>query len=434
MVWHQQPEDVSSPNYPSDYPDDFYQEYSLKFPGAARVRLHFDDFYTEYGYDRVYIYEATVDNFVDENGDNFVDVNNNNFSDDGPLSLVQTLQGYLGPTTSITITGDTVYWIFDTDGSVNYRGWHIDYIEGEYELEATSIDLEIKFDKPLPNDWPPDVYPQNFGIELSTPVLESHPIPNSPALELSLTFSIPTAESYPIPVLPPINIGDFSFPSPILTRRIPEYLPPIYREIYLLEFKEPVSFSAGPPTYETIFNNVIPIYVSMASCQIQISIDAQNYVSAVIPNAIKYIDIFATKTILTVYYAIKEINTGQLQKDVLAIVKLDDINITQSPSDYSASIKGHLLSGPSYRATFRETFNQVMGLGEYDFVPTPIRISLKKVRNISLSNGKLSVECNVDPFLRPKFYAILPDGTEFIIGRVSTRLAPNSAVMTIEER
>ena len=141
-----------------------------------------------------------------------------------------------------------------------------------------------------------------------------------------------------------------------------------------------------------------------------------------------------TKTELTVYHAIKEINTGQLQKDILATVKLDDINITQSPSDYSASIKGHLLSGPSYRATFRETFNQVMGLGEYEFVPTPIKINLRKVRSINISNGKLSVDCNVDPFLKPRYYAVLPDGTEFVVGRVSIRLAPNSATMTVEEK
>lgn len=432
-MWYKLYVDIGSPNYPGNYPNNFYQEYSLKFPGAARVRIHFDDFNTEYNYDYVFIYEATVDNFVDENGDNFVDENNNSFSSDGPLLHVQTLHGTLGPTTSITITGDTVYWVFDSDSSVTRQGWHVDYIEGEYELE-TSLNLEIKFDKPLPNDWPLDVYPQNFSIELSTPVLESYPIPVLQALELSLIFSIPTLESYPIPVLLSIKIGDFSFPAPILTRRIPEYLPPIYREIYLLELKEPEFYSAGPPTYETIFNKVIPIYIPMASCQIQISIDDQNYVSAVIPNAIKYIDIFAAKTILTVYHTIKEINTGQLQKDVLAIVSLDDINITQSPSNYSASIKGHLLSGPSYRATFRETFNQVMGLGDYDFVPTPVRINLKKVRSINLNNGKLSVNCNIDPFLKPKFYAVLPDGTEFIVGRVIIILTPSTVIMTVDER
>ena len=172
MAWIKQYVYVASPNYPSNYPDNFNQQYSLKFPGAKHVRIYFGDFYTELNYDKVYINQPNVDNFVDENGDNFVDENNNEFaSNDGslsPVQILQVLQGNLGPTTSVTVTGDTIIWVFNTDGSVNFRGWRVDYIEGEYEVDAPSIDLELKFDRPLPSDLPPDVYPQNFGIELST--------------------------------------------------------------------------------------------------------------------------------------------------------------------------------------------------------------------------------------------------------------------------
>ncbi len=106
--------DLASPNYPSNYDDNYNYTWTITHPGAVQMAIHFDNFYTEGGSDYIQIYDGS-DNYI------------NGYS------------GNLGAFKSTVVDGDTIKVAFTSDGSVNYSGWHIDSYTYYEETSGTLV-------------------------------------------------------------------------------------------------------------------------------------------------------------------------------------------------------------------------------------------------------------------------------------------------------
>jgi hypothetical protein len=118
--------ELSSPNYPSDYPDDYNHTWTITRAGATKMSVHFDAFNTEAWSDNVAIYDKD-DNFIE------------NYSGDR------------GAFNSVVVDGDTIKINFDSDSSVTYSGWHIDhysYYETTTGTEVVAPKVILYFDSP----------------------------------------------------------------------------------------------------------------------------------------------------------------------------------------------------------------------------------------------------------------------------------------------
>jgi len=103
-VWSTESVNVTSPNYPSDYPPNTDVTSVLTHAGASSVRAHFAAFNTEAGYDFAEI----------------LDVNDNN---------ITNYTGSLDSFTTPEVQGDTIKVRFTADGSIQNTGWYIDSLE-----------------------------------------------------------------------------------------------------------------------------------------------------------------------------------------------------------------------------------------------------------------------------------------------------------------
>ncbi len=125
-TWNAQAEDESSPNYPSNYGNNEDVTTTFTKAGAAGVRVHFDDFNTEAGYDYARILDGSDVEQIKYSGNN-------------------------GAFTSIEITGDTLKIRFTSDGSVIRKGWHVDALEYK-TLSVTGAKVyDLRGQRPLFN-------------------------------------------------------------------------------------------------------------------------------------------------------------------------------------------------------------------------------------------------------------------------------------------
>ncbi len=111
-TWQSQSASTTSPNYPSNYPDNTDKTYTFSKSGATKMRVHFSAFDTESGYDKVYIENASG-------------------------STIATYDGSKGAFTSAEVSGSTIKVRFVSDGSVNETGFKIDSVQS-YVSVATS--------------------------------------------------------------------------------------------------------------------------------------------------------------------------------------------------------------------------------------------------------------------------------------------------------
>jgi len=111
-VWNSEVIAESTPSYPG-YLNNTHEAFGTvhTYPGATAVRCHFRDFVTEANYDFVRLQNAAGDN-------------------------VHSYHGSLAAFTSANISGDTIKFYFDSDGSVTRAGAFIDKIE--YQETITS--------------------------------------------------------------------------------------------------------------------------------------------------------------------------------------------------------------------------------------------------------------------------------------------------------
>lgn len=99
--WNNVPYGLTSPNYPSNYPNNYSNVWTVTQPGATRIKLHFNDFYTYNSSDKVRLY-------------------------DGNNQLQATYYGNKGAFWSVEVPGNKVKIEFVTNASTNRRGWSID--------------------------------------------------------------------------------------------------------------------------------------------------------------------------------------------------------------------------------------------------------------------------------------------------------------------
>ena len=103
-VWHTETQDISSPNYPSDYTNNLDITSTFTKSGASKIRVHFNDFNTEVNYDYARLLDSNNTELTKYHGD-------------------------LQPFTTPAIVGDTLKIRFTSDGSITRKGWHIDALE-----------------------------------------------------------------------------------------------------------------------------------------------------------------------------------------------------------------------------------------------------------------------------------------------------------------
>jgi len=111
-VWNSEAKTgIHSTNYPADYPNNDSVSDTLTKAGASKVRVHFDAFNTEAGYDFVTITDAS-------------DV------------VKYTYDGNLGSFTSGEVAGTTLKVKFTSDGSERRPGYNVDALD--YAVAGTS--------------------------------------------------------------------------------------------------------------------------------------------------------------------------------------------------------------------------------------------------------------------------------------------------------
>ncbi|XP_019631552.1 PREDICTED: CUB and sushi domain-containing protein 1-like, partial [Branchiostoma belcheri] len=96
---------VTSPNYPGNYGNNENCEWSITVPEGSIIRLTFDSFYTEYGYDFLTIYDGASDNATE----------------------MEELAGYHSQISPIISTSNTLFLMFTSDGSVSRQGFQFNY-------------------------------------------------------------------------------------------------------------------------------------------------------------------------------------------------------------------------------------------------------------------------------------------------------------------
>ena len=99
-----EPGTITSPNYPDDYPSSSLCWYNITSPNDLVVSLDITDFQLESSYDYLYVY-------------------------DGPNEGERLIGSYTGTLTNIPLiisSGRSLYLVFDTDSSIQQRGFSAD--------------------------------------------------------------------------------------------------------------------------------------------------------------------------------------------------------------------------------------------------------------------------------------------------------------------
>jgi prepilin-type N-terminal cleavage/methylation domain-containing protein len=102
--WYSENHVVTSPNYPSNYSNNYDHTWTISEPGAQKMRVHFSAFRTRHSYDRVYI-------------------------KDGFSQTAASYYGNRGSFTSAEVNGDTIKIRFNTNSWGSRSGWRIDKYE-----------------------------------------------------------------------------------------------------------------------------------------------------------------------------------------------------------------------------------------------------------------------------------------------------------------
>lgn len=98
-IWHTANQTWNTPNWPSNYPNDYYGYLAtLTYPGALKIRIKFDEFNTEANFDYIFLRDGISD------------------------TDIYTYHGNLGPFTSSIIEGDTMRVLFYSDNIITRRG------------------------------------------------------------------------------------------------------------------------------------------------------------------------------------------------------------------------------------------------------------------------------------------------------------------------
>ncbi|XP_019636519.1 PREDICTED: CUB and sushi domain-containing protein 2-like [Branchiostoma belcheri] len=99
---------VTSPNYPGNYGNNENCEWLITVPEGSIIRLTFDSFHTEGGYDFLTIYDGASDNATD-------------------YSIMSRLSGYHSQITPIISTSNTMFLRFTSNRWGSRQGFQFNY-------------------------------------------------------------------------------------------------------------------------------------------------------------------------------------------------------------------------------------------------------------------------------------------------------------------
>ncbi|XP_019641565.1 PREDICTED: CUB and sushi domain-containing protein 2-like [Branchiostoma belcheri] len=97
---------LTSPNYPGNYGNNENCEWLITVPEGSIIRLTFDSFHTEKGYDFLTIYDGASDNATE----------------------IKRLTGYHPQISPIISTSNTLFLRFRSDGKKSRQGFQFSYI------------------------------------------------------------------------------------------------------------------------------------------------------------------------------------------------------------------------------------------------------------------------------------------------------------------
>ncbi len=348
------------------------------------------------------------------------------------------VSGNLGTLLTNDLDGDEIVAMFNFEGNLFTTDYNytIDYFEFFVGASGTVLivdPLEIDLLVPAPT------FTGGSSV-IGVPVTEidlSVPIPNLligvaalvPTTEIDLsvpvaiiaaTLTVPTTEidlSIPSPV---VNINNVISVDPLeidLSVPVPTFIVDVSSAI-LEAFKE--AFACGKPARYVVLASISDIVsgsiVPLSSCEVSFSDNSENYITANIPAATQYInpDAIGAFSTLKIWYGVRKPD-DQLAIMLLASALINDISTSESPSNFTLTVKGHAFTGGL-------AGNAPAVLGQ---------TAVTGVRNRTISNGKVSITCDVNTLVSYNQTILMPDSTSFLSEQVTFSFSPNDANLKI---
>lgn len=143
------------------------------------------------------------------------------------------------------------------------------------------------------------------------------------------------------------------------------------------------------------------VRVPISSWQATLQTGASNYVQCVVPAVADWTDAINAATAFTITRAAEPAGLPAIEYE-MASAPLETISIAQGPTNFTATLSGY---SPAFAVD--------------DAPPTATSRTLRDVRSITTTSGKMRARCAIDWLLRPAQRAYLPDGSSFIVGYIN---------------
>lgn len=143
------------------------------------------------------------------------------------------------------------------------------------------------------------------------------------------------------------------------------------------------------------------VRVPISSWQATLQTGASNYVQCVVPAVADWTDVINAATAFTITRTAEPAGLPVIEYE-MASAPLETISIAQGPTNHTATLSG-------YSSAFAVD----------EAPPTATARTLRDVRSITSTSGKMRARCAIDWTLRPAQRAYLPDGSSFVVGYIN---------------
>src|SRR5574343_524136 len=143
------------------------------------------------------------------------------------------------------------------------------------------------------------------------------------------------------------------------------------------------------------------VRVPISSWQATLQTGASNYVQCVVPAVADWTDVINAATAFTITRTAEPAGLPVIEYE-MASAPLETISIAQGPTNHTATLSG-------YSSAFAVD----------EAPPTATARTLRDVRSITSTSGKMRARCAIDWTLPPAHRAYLPDGSSFVVGYIN---------------
>lgn len=143
------------------------------------------------------------------------------------------------------------------------------------------------------------------------------------------------------------------------------------------------------------------VRVPISSWQATLRTGASNYVQCVVPAVAAWVDSINAATAFTITRTATTLDGAPVEYE-MAAAPLEQIQLSQGPTNYSATLSG-------YSTAFAEDEAPDAAYDRY----------LTGVRSVNSGSSGMRVRCAIDWLLRPAQRAYLPDASSFIVGYIN---------------